>query len=90
MHARVQTTGRLSQNALPGIEVGREGDRRAGVGQRPGGRHRPCEVERGDRQQDGDDVARSELRDALPAGGLEVVDRARAELDGERDGADLA
>ena len=72
-----------------GVEVRRERDRRARVGERAAGRHRAVQVERGDREQHADDVARGQRRDALRARGLEVVDRARAELDRQPDRADL-
>ena len=68
----------------PGVEVGGERDGRSGVDERARRRHRPREGERGDGQEDGDDVAGGEKRDAVAPGRLEVVDRPRTELDRER------
>ena len=48
------------------------------------GRHRPAEAERRDREKHGGDIAVREGAHAVLAGGLEVVDAPRAELDGER------
>ena len=69
------------------IEVGRERDHRAGFDERPRRRHRPGEEERARREQHRRDIACSQRSDSLGARRLEVVDRPRAELDRERDGA---
>ena len=67
------------------IEVGRERHRCARVDEGARRRHRPVEEERARRQHDPDDGARGERAHAVVSRGLEVVDRARAELDRERD-----
>ena len=72
------------------VEVGRERDGRAGIDERAARRHRPAEEERARGQQHADDVARGERAHAVGARRLEVVDRARPELDRERDRAALA
>src|SRR5205085_3356080 len=69
------------------VEVRRERDGRAGLDKRAGGRHRPAEEERARREEHAGDVARRERAHAVLAGRLEVVDRARAEVDGELDGS---
>ena len=87
VHASEQTSGRLSQNALPGLKsVASATAAPASTSARA--RHRPAEEERACGQQDADDVARASAPRRL-ARGLEVVDRARAELDRERDRAGL-
>ncbi len=71
------------------VEVRRERDRGAGVGERPARRHRPIEEERARRQEHAHDVARGERPDSGSTRRLEVVDRARPQLDRERDRAAL-
>jgi hypothetical protein len=67
------------------VEVGGERDRGTGVDERPGRRHRPCQEERAAGEQHAGDVAGGERGDSIRTCRLEVVDRARAELDRERD-----
>ena len=55
------------------------------VDERSSGRHGPVQEERARREQHADDVTGGERRDPLGPGRLEVVDRARAELDREGD-----
>ena len=57
-----------------GIEVGRKSDHRPRVDERATRRHRPVEIERAGREQDGRDVGGCERADAGLAGRLEVVD----------------
>ena len=73
----------------PRVEVGREREAGSGVDQRARRRHRPPEEERARGEQDGCDVARGQRPDALVAGRFEVVDAPRAELDRERNSAQL-
>ena len=87
--ASEQTSGRLSQNALPGVEVRRERDRGARVDERAAGRHRPVQEERARRAGARRRRRSRRARDAVRPGRLEVVDRPRAELDRERDRARL-
>jgi hypothetical protein len=73
----------------PGIEVRRQGDRRARVDHRPRLRHRTVEEERARREHDADHVARGKGGDARLARRFEMVDRPRADFDRERYGAEL-
>ncbi len=67
------------------VEVGRERDSSARVDERACGRHRAVQEERARREEDTGDVARGERDDSCRSGRLEVIHRARAELDRERD-----
>ena len=84
VQASERTSGRLSQNALPGLKSVASAISAAGVGERPGRWHRSPEEERARRQEHARDVARGERSDAVRPGRFEVIDRARAELDRER------
>ena len=85
VHASEHTSGSDSQNALPGLKSvasaiappAPTSSLRAG--------HRSPENQRGHRKDHADRVARRELPEAFFARRLEVVDRAGAELDRERD-----
>ena len=85
MAASEQTSGRLSQKALPGLKSVASATAAPASTSVRAGRHRPSEEERARREQHAGDVARGECCDAVVAGRLQVVDRARAELDRERD-----
>ena len=67
-----------------GVEVGREGDGGARVHQPPPRRHPPSQEECARGKQYRGDAATGECSNALVTGCLQVVDRARAELDRER------
>ena len=71
------------------VEVCRERDRSAGGHEVARPRLRAVEEERAGRQQHADHGAGRECGDPVVSRRLEVVDRARAELDGERDRAPL-
>ena len=82
VQASEQTSGRLSQNALPGVEVGRERDGCARVDEGPCRRHRPAEEERARRQEHARDVTRREQprrpSAPWPRGGRPTGRRARS------------
>ena len=87
VQASEQTSGRLVVKELPGLKsVASAIAAPAATRSRAGGL-RAVEEERAGRQQHADDVARRELGDPVRARRLEMVDGARAELDGERDRA---
>jgi hypothetical protein len=90
LRARQRTDERQAlAEGTAGVEVGRKRNRRTGVGERSGGRHRAVEEERTGGEYHRCDVAPCERADAALAGCLEVVDRARAELDREVDRSEL-
>ena len=83
------TAGSESHGLEPGIEVGREREQAAGVDERARRRQRAPERQRGGRQRHADDVGGGQLGDALGPGRLEMVERARPELDREIERTDL-
>ena len=88
VQASVQYDRKALAERAAGVEVGRERDRRAGVDERAAGRHRAAQ----DRARRPEQHAVTSLGRAprrLRARSLEVVDGARAELDRQRDRADL-
>ena len=89
VQASEQTSGRLSQNALPGLKsVASATAAPASTSARAGGIGRPRKSALAGSRTPVTSLAAS-VRDAVGAGRLEVVDRPRAELDGERDRARL-
>ena len=83
--ASEQTSGRLSQKALPGLKSVASAIAAPASTSARAGRHRPREEECARGQQHTRDVARRQRGDAFRAGRLEMVDRTRAELDRKRD-----
>src|SRR5207249_4483809 len=67
-----------------GVEVGRERNGCARVGELTGWWHRTAEEERARGQEHADDVALRERTHPVGTGRLEMVDRSRPELDRER------
>ena len=89
MHARSHDERQALAEGAAGVEVGRQRDDGALVHQRPPRRHRAVEEERGDREQNGRDVALGQGSYSVRACRLEVVDAHRAQLYGEGNAAGL-
>ena len=72
-------------NALPGLKSVASAIAAPASASARAGRHRPVEEERARGEQDAHDLARRQAPHAVVARRLEMIDRARAELDRERD-----